>query len=123
MKRAYVLAGLVCAILVGSFLPIRTKLLLGMARRNVMVTLPGMAFHVNVHRAVHMAAFGVAGWLLFRISRRRRVLVMMAVVACAVALAIEAGEVAAFHNAMEWTDVGDDLMGITIALMLSVLRR
>jgi hypothetical protein len=50
----------------------------------LIVTLPGLALHVNVHRAVHRAAF---------------------------------------HNAMEWTDVGDDLIGITIALMLSVLRR
>lgn len=107
----------------GSLLPTRTKLLLGTMRRDVILALPGWNVHVNVHRTLHMLAFGVAAWLLVRIAHTPRARALMALVVCALALSAEAGESLVFHNRMEWPDVIDDFVGIAAGLLAGCLKR
>ena len=105
-----VLSLLVAAILIGSFVPIETKMWLGTTGR-------------HAHRILHLASFGVTALLLISLARTLRGRIAMALAVCALAFFVEAGEKYAFGGSMEWHDVRDDSLGVAAALLISALRR
>jgi hypothetical protein len=116
-----ILALIVPAILVGSFMPMWAKIWFGTPFRDVIIWVPGRLLHFNVHRTVHVIAFGITALLalLLASSWRQRILTVLAV--GLLALLTEMGEAVIFHNVMEWPDVLDDATGAAAALMLSSL--
>ncbi len=122
------LAIVVTAIVVGSFMPLPAKEFLGTELRSVRI--PGTALHFNLHRTLHVAVFAVMSWLLFSIPlpdagrlRTAARLGLMALMAAVLAFTIEVVEMRFARIHLEWPDVKDDLTGIAIALAITLLAR
>ncbi len=118
-----ILAALVTAILAGSFLPFWAKNWFGTPLRDVIIWMPGRLIHLNLHRIVHVVAFGITTSLALSLAQSWSKRIALAFAVCALALLAETGEALIFHNNMEWPDVLDDSLGAAGAMLLSALWR
>ena len=116
-----ILAFMVAAIIVGSFMPYEMKIWFGTPLRDVIIWMPGRLIHLNMHRAIHAGIFGIAALLAISLAHSWPKRIAMALAVCALALFAEAGEAVMFHNMMEWPDTIDDALGVVAAFVLSAL--
>lgn len=114
--RQHLLAISIVGILIGSMMPLAFKIRLGTVSQDMIF--PGTRWHMNPHRALHAAAFALVAALLLSLIARWRNRLLAAAAICILALGTEIAEAVAFRNGMEWRDVGDDVAGISTALLL-----
>ena len=92
-------------LIVGSLQPVRPRLVVGL------------------HREAHWLAFATAALLLLLLSRTRRQELHRVIAACLLGLSLECLQHLIYGNTMEWRDVRDDALAITLAFVLYRLSR
>jgi hypothetical protein len=126
MRRRLTIAAvalLATLIIAGSFMPLWAKVLFGTPFRDVIIWMPGRLIHFNLHRTVHITAFGITALLAISLAASWPKRVLMALAIGVLALFVEAGEALIFRISMEWPDVLDDSLSVAGALLLSALWR
>jgi VanZ family protein len=70
------------------------------------------------HPVWHVLVFGVAGLMLFSLSRNAKESWIAALWVFCLAVAIEISQHLLYRNVFEWWDVRDDTIGLVLAAML-----
>lgn len=105
LRVAIVALWMVCLV-VGSFLPIKLKIL--------------YHSHGRFHLALHIATFALTAFLVFGLTRSLRRRVMFCVALTALGLLLEVLQRTIYRIPFEWPDLVADTVGLVAALFLSV---
>jgi hypothetical protein len=122
-RAATVLLALaLAAILIGSFMPWQLKYSLG--TEMIHARIPGTALHFNPHRTLHFSAFAVLAVLAFAVRPGGVMKIAgMSFLMAVLSVSTEVAESRQGHSLMEWTDVRDDLLGVLLAILITLAMR
>ena len=106
------------AIVVGSFLPVKVKEVIGTETQS---SIPVMKHRAAIrHKVGHLIAFGIAAFLFTAASTRKAHRLYYFLFVVALGSTIECMQHAIFGSALEWWDIRDDTLAAAVGCLLGL---